>query len=94
MVYCRKCGTENVDEAVNCSKCGASLNVTTSHGYRRYEGDFFRRGNIWGIVVGIFMIMWGGSSLLGVNIWDKVWPMFIILVGLIIITNSFMRRRW
>ena len=28
MVYCSKCGIKNPDNAINCSKCGAPLNVT------------------------------------------------------------------
>jgi hypothetical protein len=99
MVYCAKCGTENPDNALNCSKCGAPLNTTSPPGYQRYgwEGEMrFRRhgGSIWGIVIGLFIILVGVSSLLEISIWDKLWPAFIILVGLIIIVNSFTRRRW
>jgi hypothetical protein len=97
MVYCTKCGVENPDDAVNCTKCGASLNATPFRGYRRYgwEGDihFGGRGNVWGIVIGLFIIMIGASSLLGVDIWDKIWPAFLMLIGLVIIANSFTRRR-
>jgi len=94
MVYCTKCGTQNPDDAVNCSKCGASLNATPFREYRRYRygDDFFRRGHIWGIVIGLFVILIGVSSLLGVSIWDKIWPSFLILIGLIIVVNSFTRR--
>ncbi len=94
MIYCVKCGTENAEDAANCSKCGALLNATHPHEYWRYEGHYFRRGNIWGIVIGLLFIMWGASSLLGFDIWDKVWPLFIMLIGLVIVANSFMRRRW
>jgi len=96
MVYCTKCGTQNPDDAVNCSNCGASLKPAPYKEYRRarYEDDmcFGGRSYIWGIVIGLFIIMIGASSLLGGNIWDKVWPAFIILVGLIIVANAFMRR--
>ena len=96
MVYCTKCGTQNADDAVNCSNCGAPLKPAPSKESRRYryEDDmcFGGRSHIWGIVIGLFIIMIGVSSLLGGNIWDKVWPAFIILVGLIIVANAFMRR--
>jgi hypothetical protein len=96
MVYCMKCGTENADDAVNCSKCGAQLNAAPSseyRRYRRYDTPYFRRGNIWGIAIGLFFILWGALSLLGFDIWDKVWPLFIMLIGLIIVLNTFMRQR-
>jgi CHASE2 domain-containing sensor protein len=53
---------------------------------------FGGRSHIWGIVIGLFIITIGVSSLLGGNIWDKIWPAFIILVGLIIVANAVMRR--
>jgi uncharacterized membrane protein YvbJ len=46
MVYCSKCGIENPDNTINCSKCGAPLNVTPTPEYRRYgwkEEMHFRR---------------------------------------------------
>jgi uncharacterized membrane protein YvbJ len=96
MVYCTKCGTQNPDDAVNCSNCGASLKPASHKEHRRYRYEdnmyFGGRSHIWGIVIGLFIITIGVSSLLGVNIWDKVWPAFIILVGLIIVANAFMRR--
>jgi hypothetical protein len=95
MVYCSKCGAENPDDASNCSKCGASFKATASHGYSgyRFEDRWMRRGHIWGVVFGLFIMMLGVSSLIGWDIWDIMWPMFLILVGLIIVANSFMRGR-
>ena len=97
MVYCTKCGTQNPDDAVNCSNCGAPLRETPNREYRRYRYEedmcFGGGGHIWGIIIGIFIILVGVASLLGGNIWDKIWPAFIILVGLVIVANAFMRRR-
>ena len=99
MVYCTKCGTQNPDDAVNCSNCGAPLRATPTPNreYRRtrYEDDmcFGGRSHIWGIIIGIFIILVGVASLLGGNIWDKLWPAFIILVGAVIVVNALMRRR-
>jgi hypothetical protein len=96
MVYCAKCGTQNPDDAVKCSNCGAPLSPAAYKEYRRYRygGDMRYGGriHIWGILIGLFIITIGVSSLLGVNIWDKVWPAFIILVGLIIVVNALTRR--
>jgi len=96
MVYCTKCGTQNPDDAANCSKCGAPLNPAPYREYRRsrVEDDicFGGRSHIWGIIIGLFIVMIGVSTLLGGNIWDKVWPMFIILIGAIIVVNAFMKR--
>jgi len=96
MVYCTKCGTQNPDEATNCSTCGASLNPAPYKEYRRYRSEddicFGGRNYIWGILIGLFIVMIGVSSLLGGNIWDKVWPIFIILVGVVIVASSFMKK--
>ena len=96
MVYCTKCGTQNPDEAANCSNCGASLNPAPYKEYRRYRSEddicFGGRNYIWGILIGLFIVMIGVSSLLGGNIWDKVWPIFIILVGVVIVASSFMKK--
>ncbi len=97
MVYCTKCGTQNPDDALNCSNCGASLRETPNRDYRRhrYEEDmcFGGRSHIWGIMIGLFIILIGVASLIGGNIWDKIWPAFIILVGFVIVANAFTRRR-
>ena len=96
MVYCTKCGTQNPDDAVNCSNCSAPLKPASYREYKRYRYEdnmcFGGRSHIWGIVIGLFIITIGVSSLLGGNIWDKIWPAFILLVGLIIVANAVMRR--
>ena len=98
MVYCTKCGTQNPDDAMKCLNCGAPLNETPNREYHRnryrYEDDmcFGGRSHIWGIIIGIFIILIGISSLLGGNIWNELWPAFIILVGLVIVVNAIMRR--
>jgi hypothetical protein len=37
--------------------------------------------------------MIGASSLIGFNPWDKFWTLFIILIGVIIVVNTLMRKR-
>jgi uncharacterized membrane protein YvbJ len=102
MVYCTKCGAENANDAENCKSCGAPLHPPPYREYRhrrRSEEDVCfggRGGATWGIIIGLFILIIGVSSLLGNAYawlaWDKLWPLFIILVALMIIVNSVMRR--
>jgi uncharacterized membrane protein YvbJ len=94
MVYCTKCGTENPDDATVCKNCGAPLNPPIrSYGRRDREMDdwcFGGRGrNAWPLIIGVFIILIGLSSLLDqVYPWanfDNIWPLFLIALGLIII---------
>ncbi len=97
MVYCTKCGTQNPDDAKNCSNCGAPLQPGAYSEYRRprYQEDmcFGRSGYLWGVFIGLFIVLIGVSSLYGGNIWDRLWPLFIVLVGLAILLNAIFRRR-
>ncbi len=96
MVYCTKCGTQNPDDAANCSKCGAPLNASQPQepwAYRR-SYRYHRRGSIWGIGIGLFILLMGVSSLMGINFWDWIWPAFLILIGLAIIAGTVSRGRW
>jgi hypothetical protein len=101
LVYCTKCGTENEDDAEVCKNCGASLHPPAYRSRRRdwyHEDDFFggRNRTTWPLLIGAFLILLGLSRLFD-NVfwwarWDTLWPLFIIAVGVLIITNS-MRRR-
>jgi len=95
MVYCSKCGTQNPDDAVNCSKCGAALNAAQPR--EPWEGRYYYRYHRHfpiGIIIGLLIMAIGVSSLVGVNIWNWLWPSFFILVGLAIIFGSVNRGRW
>ncbi len=96
MVYCSKCGAQNADDAVNCSKCGAPLNTAQPNDYwgPRYYRHYRSRGSFVGIIIGLLIMAVGVSSLIGVNIWDWLWPAFLILIGLAIISGSVYSRRW
>jgi uncharacterized membrane protein YvbJ len=97
MVYCAKCGTLNPDDAANCSNCGASLKASPPQDTwetRRYYRHHYRRGSIWGIVIGLIIIIIGVSTLLGIDFWSWLWPSFLILVGLAIIFGAVSRGRW
>ncbi len=101
MVYCTKCGAENEDDAVTCKECGASLRQPTYRRYRRqFEDDicFGTRDGvpIWAILFGILIVLWGVSSLLGSvyrwAVWGRIWPLFIIAFGLLILINALTRQ--
>jgi uncharacterized membrane protein YvbJ len=97
MVYCTKCGAENPDDQQNCSKCGSPLNPPSYRAYGRYrvedEACFGGRNYIWGVIIGLFIIMIGASSLLGGNMWDMLWPVFIILLGVVIIASALIKKK-
>jgi hypothetical protein len=102
MVYCTKCGTENSDDAVVCTNCGASLSPSIPR-YRRHEGwdndiCFGGRGSkTWPLIIGAFIILIGLSNLLDNTFfwarWDNIWPFFIIIIGLAIVVNALQQRQ-
>lgn len=101
MVYCTKCGTENSDDAVVCTNCGATLGLSVSR-YRRDRdwGDDLcfggKSSKTWPLLIGAFIILIGLSNLLDNTFfwarWDNIWPFFIIIIGLAIVVNAFQKR--
>jgi len=64
-----------------------------------YDRDmcFGRRSStFWPIIIGVFIILVGVSSLLGDTYrwlsWDRLWPIFIVVIGLVIVVNALSRR--
>jgi len=106
MVFCRMCGTENEDDAVECSNCGAPLQQARPSRPRRpprpprWEDDICfgaRRGiPIWGIIFGVLIIIAGVISLLEDLYWwaswDRLWPVIVIAFGLLIVINALSKR--
>ena len=108
MVYCTKCGTKNEDEAKVCSKCGAPLQV--SRPVRRYRsgGDCFGPGGrpesecfglphggaIAGLIFGAIVLIIGLALLSGIQVWDYLWALIVVVFGLLIIAGALygMRR--
>jgi hypothetical protein len=101
MVYCHKCGTKNEDEAEFCSKCGSSLKEDDNYSERRHRhrrddgfpprGECFglpHGGLIVGILVGALLILFGLSSIYGFAIWEFIWPIIIVIVGILIISGA------
>jgi uncharacterized membrane protein YvbJ len=100
LVYCTKCGTENEEDADVCKNCGASLRPPAYRSRRRdwdFEDDCFggRSRMTWPLLIGAFLILLGLSTLLEDMFWwagwDTLWPLFIIAIGVLIVSNA-MRR--
>ncbi len=109
VVYCHECGTKNEDDAEYCSKCGSSLKGNSDpmderhrrrNDYRyRHRNECFglpHGGLIIGILFGVLLILFGLSSYYGFAIWDYIWPIVIVIVGILIIISAiynYTRRR-
>ena len=101
MVYCTKCGAKNPDDAVVCAQCGASLETGTympRRYERRHEEECFGLpwgGAIAGIIVGLIIILAGLSWLLGFAFWRIIWPLIVIIFGILVLAGALygLRRR-
>ena len=89
MVYCSKCGSINDDETDYCKSCGASL-----HRRRRTSRQFYdreicfgvpMRRNLLGLLFGFFIVLWGVTELIGLNI--DLWALALICFGVLLILN-------
>lgn len=92
MVYCTECGEQNPDDAEFCVKCGAALYPS-----RSYERSWHRRdremcfgvpvsGQIWGIIFGLVILLWGLSKLVGIHF--NILAPIAIVFGLIILMGA------
>jgi uncharacterized membrane protein YvbJ len=96
MVYCHDCGTKNEEDAEFCSKCGSSLKEDDNMDRRR--DDRYRHRNecfglpngglIVGIIFGVLLIIFGLSTYFGFDVWKYIWPIVIVLVGVLIIASA------
>jgi len=107
LVYCTNCGKKNPDNEEKCSKCGEPLYAPSSidravdtcfgEPRRRYERDvcFGIPSTILPLLIGGFIILWGISFLLQsmYHVTFEVWPIFVIVFGLVIIVTALFRRR-
>jgi hypothetical protein len=96
MVYCQECGTDNEDDAEFCVKCGAVLNPSRVRRPKppKKEDECFglpHGGEIFGIIFGIMIILFGARELLGWRI--DFGPFLIIVVGLLIIAGAIYRTQ-
>ena len=102
LVYCSKCGAKNEDDAQVCVGCGASLYVPKHKAKhkgnecfgpkeeKRFEDECFGLpygGAIIGIIFGIIILTLGFAWLANINIWDYLGPLFVIIIGVLIIAG-------
>ena len=109
MVYCSKCGTQNVDTSTVCSNCGSPLFTvgqrypgSDREHYRRMENECFglpNGGMIVGLVIGVIIILVGLGLFLqatygiSINFWQYIWPFIIIIFGVLILAGALYRHR-
>jgi hypothetical protein len=66
--------------------------------YRRQENECFGRDQsvVGGLIFGIIIILVGLIELFGDRViwlrWDNIWPIFIIIIGLLILGNTLYKR--
>lgn len=95
MVYCTKCGAKNEETAAVCVKCGAPLRKTAASPWtyerRRAEKECFglpHGGAIVGLVIGVIIILVGLSQLPGIDFGKYIWPLVIIIFGILLIAGA------
>jgi uncharacterized membrane protein YvbJ len=101
MVYCTKCGTKNEDDAAVCVNCNEPLgsHQTVRRERRRKENECFglpNGGSIAGLVIGLIIILWGVTAVLGIDFGDYLWAFIIIIFGTLMVVGaiySITRRR-
>jgi len=102
MVYCTKCGSENLDDAENCENCGASLKGSPTRNRsndRDFEDMCFggRGKSIGPIFFGAILILAGLSFLLEKTFawarFDNLWPLIIIAIGLLVVYNATQKQK-
>ena len=92
LVYCTRCGTLNPDSAQTCSNCGASL--VTEPASPRYEGREHSRGAGIGLLIaGLFIVLIGVTAIVEVNIWNFIWPLILIFIGIWLLSLGLKRNR-
>lgn len=95
MVYCTKCGAKNEETAAVCVKCGAPLHKTATPPWtyerRQAEKECFglpHGGAIVGLIIGMIIILVGLSQLPGIDFGEYIWPLVIIIFGILLIAGA------
>lgn len=89
MVYCPKCGADNEEGTEFCVKCGAPMYPVRGMRRREKRDECFglpHGGAIFGLFIGIIIILWGARELLGWNI--DIGAFAIIIIGLLVVAGA------
>jgi type IV secretory pathway VirB2 component (pilin) len=93
MVYCTECGEKNPDDAEFCVKCGVALYPERGHGrgWDRRDRDMCFGvpvgGHVWGIIIGLIIILWGMSHFVGFRF--NFMAIMAVVFGVIILLGAF-----
>jgi len=72
----------------------ASRPYTYYEHHRRYEDKDQRGGAGIGLLIaGLFIVLIGVATFAGINIWNFIWPLILILVGIWVLTLGLRRNR-
>jgi len=92
MVHCTRCGEDNPDGAQFCVKCGAGF-YPSGRGrseWRRHGDEMCFgvpiRGQVWGILFGLIIVLWGLSTLMNWRI--NFFALIAIALGLVILVGA------
>ena len=89
MVYCPQCGADNEEDTEFCVKCGAAMYPVRGMRRREKRDECFglpHGGAIFGLFIGIIIILWGARELLGWNI--DIGAFAIIIIGLLVVAGA------
>ncbi|MFA5571983.1 MAG: zinc-ribbon domain-containing protein [Candidatus Bathyarchaeia archaeon] len=105
MVYCSRCGTQNLNTNVHCINCGAPLYTvgerypgSDREQYRKMEDECFglpNGGMIAAFIIGIIILLVGLGLLIetsfGISI--NFWPLIIIIFGVLLVVGALYKYR-
>ena len=94
MVTCTKCGRANEEEAKYCVNCGAALypERRVERGERHPRDECFglpRGGAIFGLFLGVIIILWGLTEIFGWRI--EIGTYAIIIIGILVVAGAIYR---
>ena len=107
LVYCRKCGMLNPDNAANCSNCGAPLYTADAENrsysrrdyhHRHYEDkhdQHQRGGGGYGLLIGgMVLIIIALVLLLSPSFFSLYfWPVILVIVGVALVVRAVILNR-
>ncbi len=102
LVYCTRCGTLNSDSAGTCQNCGAPLVMEPAsrpyayhEHHRHYEDREHHHGGagIGLLIAGLFIVLIGVAAFAGISIWEFIWPLILIVIGIWVLTLGLRRNR-